>query len=80
MKHRDCMEYYGWNLSTCACESDKHCYINAYFRNFICVKITIDDLVITCDKSVDTLEPVLRNINEKRKNIMWVIIFSHFYW
>lgn len=42
-----CMQKdHAWNHSTCAFECDKHCEIDEYLKDSICVK---NDLVIACD-------------------------------
>ena len=59
IKHRVRKECYAWNPSICACECDKDWEIYEYLKDFNCIKIVLDDLVITCGEIVDTGETVL---------------------
>ena len=44
-----------WNPSTCACECDKYCEIGQYldYKNWVCRKKLIDDLMKQCTSVVD---------------------------
>ena len=50
-----CEEGYIWNLSTCTCECDKYCEIGQYldYKNCVCRKKLIDDLIEQCTSIVD---------------------------
>ena len=50
-----CDKGYMWNLSTCACECDKYCEIGQYldYKNCVCRKKLIDDLIEQCTSRVD---------------------------
>ena len=67
IKHLVCKNT--WNSSTCACVYDKHCDIDEYLKHYICVRSNIDDLVITCDKIMNTTETVSISSNYKKNNI-----------
>ena len=44
-----------WNPSTCTCECDKYCEIGQYldYKNCVCRKKIIDDLIEQCTSIVD---------------------------
>ena len=44
-----------WNPSTCACDCDKYCEIGQYldYKNCVCRKKLIDDLIEQCTSIVD---------------------------
>ena len=44
-----------WNPSTCACECDKYCEVGQYldYKNWVCRKKLIDDLIEQCTSIVD---------------------------
>ena len=50
-----CDKGYMWNPSTCACECDKYCEIGQYldYKNWVCRKKLIDDLMKQCTSVVD---------------------------
>ena len=50
-----CDKGYMWNPSTCACECDKYCEIGQYldYKNCVCRKKLIDDLIEQCTSIVD---------------------------
>ena len=50
-----CDKGYMWNLSTCACECDKFCDIGQYldYKNCVCRKKLIDDLIEQCTSIID---------------------------
>ena len=48
------MIYYKWNPSKCACKCDKDCEIGGYMKEYEFTKIIVNDLVLTCNKVVDT--------------------------
>ena len=50
-----CDKGYMWNPSTCACECDKYCEIGQYldYKNCVCRKKLIDDLIEQCANIVD---------------------------
>ena len=50
-----CDKGYLWNPSTCACECDKCCDIGQYldYKNCVCRKKLIDDLIEQCTSIVD---------------------------
>ena len=45
-----CDEGYMWNPSTCSCECDRYCETGQYldYKNFVCRKKIIDDLIEQC--------------------------------
>ena len=51
--HLACEKDYIWNPSTCACKCDKDCKIGEYFRDSLCIKSLVDDLLVTCDEIGD---------------------------
>ena len=50
-----CEKGYMWNPSTCACECDKYCEVGQYldYRECVCRKKLIDDLIEQCTTVVD---------------------------
>ena len=50
-----CDKGYMWNPSTCSCERDKHCATSQYldYKNCVCRKQIIDDLIEQCTSIVD---------------------------
>ena len=51
-----CDKGYMWNPSTCTCECDKYCEVGQYldYKNCVCRKKLIDDLIEQCTSIVDT--------------------------
>ena len=47
-------EDYGWNPSICASECDKDCDIDEYLKGCTRIKSLDNNLLITCDETVDT--------------------------
>ena len=50
-----CHKEYMWNPSTCSCECDKYCEVGQYldYREYVCRKKLIDDLIEQCTTVVD---------------------------
>ena len=50
-----CDKGYMWNPSTCSCECDKYCEVGQYldYKNCVCRKKLIDDLIEQCTSIVD---------------------------
>ena len=50
-----CDKGYMWNLSTCCCECDRYCETGQYldYKNCVCRKKIIDDLIEQCTSIVD---------------------------
>ena len=50
-----CDKGYMWNPSTCSCECDKYCEIGQYldYRECVCRKKLIDNLIEQCTTAVD---------------------------
>ena len=50
-----CDKGYMWNPSTCMCECDKYCELGQYldYKNCVCRKKLIDDLIEQCTSIVD---------------------------
>ena len=50
-----CDKEYIWSPSTCACESDKYCEVGQYldYKNCVCRKKLIDDLIEQCTSLLD---------------------------
>ena len=50
-----CDKGYMWNPSTCSCECDRYCEISQYldYRNCVCKKKIIHDLIEQCTSIVD---------------------------
>ena len=50
-----CDKGYMWNPSTCSCESDRYCETGQYleYKNCVCRKKIIDDLIEQCTSIVD---------------------------
>ena len=50
-----CDKGYMWNPSTCSCECDRYCETGQYldYKNCVCRKKIIDDLIEQCTSIVD---------------------------
>ena len=55
-----CDKGYMWNPSTCSCECDKYCDVGQYlnYKNFVCRKRILGDLIEQCNSVVD--ESIMR--------------------
>ena len=76
-----CDKGYMWNRSTCSCECDRYCETGQYldYKNCVCRKKIIDDLIEQCTSTVKwvhfnlLLEKYLRG-NQQVFLIIWVIL------
>ena len=69
-----CDKGYMWNPSTCSCECDRYCETGQYldYKNYVCRKKIIDDLIEQCTSTVD--------IEIKKKRVInHLVIFILFY-
>ena len=67
---------YMWNPKTCSCECDRYCETGQYldYKNCVCRKKIIDDLIEQCTSSVDI------DIKNNAKRVMnHLLIFILFY-
>ena len=74
-----------WNPSRCSCKYDRHCETGQYldYKNCVCRKKIIDDLIEQCTSIVDieTKKKTLSKKNdESSSNIYFIyLIFSAIY-
>ena len=61
-----CEEDHVWNPSACTFECDKNCKIGEYLKSSECMKSAVDNLLVTCDKIVDTTETAPINTNDEK--------------
>ena len=80
-----CDKGYMWNPSTCSCECDRYCEKGKYldYKNCLCRKKIIDDLVEQCTSIVD-IEIKNNTLSKKKEesssNIYFIYrIFSAIY-
>ena len=64
-----CDKGYMWNPSTCSCECDRYCETGQYldYKNCICRKKIIDDLIEQCTSIVD-IEIKTNTLSKKKKD------------
>ena len=55
-KHQTCEGDYVWNSNRCACECHKDWNMDEYLKYSTCMKILVDDLVVTFDEMEDIPE------------------------
>lgn len=55
---------YIWNPDTSAFECDKDCKIGEYLKKSEYTKSLVDDLIVTCDETVDTPGTIPINTND----------------
>ena len=70
-----CDKGYMWNPSTCKCECDKFCDIGQYldYKNCVCRKKLIDDLIEQCTSIIDMSDDnmicnAIKNVNNTVDN------------
>ena len=73
-----CDKGYMWNPSTCTCECDKYCEIGQYldYKNCVCRKKIIDDLIEQCTSIVDMdikNNTLSKKSDESSSNIYFVL-------
>ena len=66
---------YAWNLTICACKSEKDCEIGEYLKDFTWMKNLVDDLVVTCDEIVDPPKTTLINSNDRTNCFIAVVYY-----
>ena len=73
-----CDKGYMWNPSTCSCECDRYCETGQYldYKNSVCRKKIIDDLIEQCTSIVDI---DIKIILYKKKVMNHLVIFILFY-
>ena len=71
IKYCVCKEDYAWNPRICVCEYYKDCGIGKHLKDCACTKYLIDDLVDTCDETVDTSETT--SINSTNQTNCWLL-------
>ena len=67
-----CDKGYMWNPSTCSCECDRYCETGQYlnYKNCVCRKKMIDDLIEQCTSIVDM---VIKKSDESSINIYFIL-------
>ena len=77
-----CDKGYMWNPSTCSCECDRYCEIGQYldYKNCVCRKKIIDDLIEQCTSIVDKdiKNNTLSKKNDESSSNIYVILFIKF--
>lgn len=63
LRRRSCL-----NLSLCACESDKHCEIDKYLKNFASMKSLLSYSVIKCDEIAGRPENTSNDFIDKKED------------
>ena len=84
-----CDKGYIWNPSTCTCECDKYCEIghNLDYKNCVCRKKMIDDLIEQCTSIVDmeiknstiNNDAIINNKSYESVNNTYFILFIVFF-
>ena len=70
-----CNKKYMWNPSTCSCECDRYCETGQYldYKNCVCRKKIIDDLIEQCTSIVDIKNNTLsKKSDESSSNIYFI--------
>ena len=67
-----------WNPSTCSCECDRYCETGQYlaYKNCVCRKKIIDDLIEQCTSIVDIEiknNTLSKNNDESSSNICFIL-------
>ena len=77
-----CDKGYMWNPSTCSCECDRYCETGQYldYKNCVCRKKIIDDLIEQCTSIVDIeiRNNTLSKKNDKSSSNIYLILFIVF--
>ena len=73
-----CDKGYMWNPSTCSCECDRYCETGQYldYKNCVCRKRIIDDLIEQCTSIVEIEiknNTLLKKNNESSSNIYFIL-------
>ena len=72
---------YMWNLSTCSCECDRYCEAGQYldYKNCVCIKKIIDDLIEQCTSIVDIeiKNNTLSKKNDESSSNIYLFYFSY---
>ena len=70
-----------WNLSTCSCECDRYCEAGQYldYKNCVCIKKIIDDLIEQCTSIVDIeiKNNTLSKKNDESSSNIYLFYFSY---
>ena len=74
-----CDKRYMWNPSTCTCECDRYCEAGQYldYKNCVCRKKIIDDLIEQCTSIVNidiTNSTLSKKSDESSSNIYFVLL------
>ena len=78
-----CDKGYMWNRSTCSCECDRYCETGQYldYKNCVCRKKTIDDLIEQCTSIADIEiknNTLSKKSDESSSNIYFCFIYHIF--
>ena len=77
-----CDKGYMWNPSTCSCERDKYCETSQhlYYKNCVCRKKIIDDLIEQCTSiaDMDIKNNTLSKKNDESSSNIYFILFILF--
>ena len=71
-----------WNPSICSCECDKYCETGQYldYKNCVCRKKIIDDLIEQCTSivDVDIKNDALSKKSDESSSNIYLFYFSYF--
>ena len=72
-----CDKGYMWNPSTCSCECDRYCETGQYldYKNSVCRKKIIDDLIEQCTSIVDIDIKIILYIKKVMNHLVIFILF-----
>ena len=75
-----CDKGYMWNPSTCSCECDRYCETGQYldYKNCVCRKETIDDLIEQCISIFDIKNNTLSKKSDESSSNIYFILFIVF--
>ena len=77
-----CDKGYMWNPSTCSCECDRYCETDQYldYKNCVCRKKIIDDLIEQCTSIVDmdTKNNTLSKKSDESSSNIYFVLFIIF--
>ena len=77
-----CDKGYMWNPSTCSCECDRYCETGQYldYKNCVCRKKIIDDLIEQCTSiaDMDIKNNTLSKKNDESSSNIYFILFIVF--
>ena len=75
-----CDKGYIWNPSTCSCECHRYCETGQYldYKNCVCRKMIIDNLIEQCTSIVDIKNNILSKKSDESSSNIYFILFIVF--